>query len=207
MHAYANELAPVANDILNFWFVDDHTHTRDQPKLSLWFGGGDADQTIADRFTDSLQKAADGGFASWQQHPLGTLALIVLLDQFPRNIYRGTAKAFAYGEQAITICENGLAAQQDRQLNVMERSFFYLPLEHSENVEHANRSVALHQQLVNEAPQTQKHFADNALEYARQHQQIIAQFGRYPYRNEVLQRRTTDAEARWMAATNERFGQ
>lgn len=194
--------------VLLTWFADEATGRLDLPQGKRWFRGGDAlDKELKARFSSTIEAAASGQLDHWLQEPDSTLALIVLLDQFTRNIHRGTAAAFAYDAQALAACEHALDHGYDKSLPLTQRVFMYLPLEHDESMKSQERSVALYQQLVNEAPEDRQEFARNTLDYAQQHYQIIEQFGRYPYRNAVLGRTNTPEEAQWLSEQNTRFGQ
>jgi len=162
---------------------------------------------LKERFTELLLSAADNQLEHWRESSEGCLALILLFDQFPRNIWRGKAQAFAYTEQAMSICNQGIESGFPQQLDIFQRVFFYLPLEHHESIESQKRALQLFQTLLDEAPEKHKTFAKGTLEFAQKHADIIETFGRYPYRNEVLGRQNTEAEIAWLENSSSRFGQ
>jgi uncharacterized protein (DUF924 family) len=130
-----------------------------------------------------------------------------LLDQLPRNLYRGTARAFATDPQALALCQQGLLLGHDAALAPVERVFHYLPLEHAENLEAQNLSIALFRELRNDAPPGAEASFDGFIKHADSHRQIIERFGRYPHRNAVLGRVSTPAEQQYLAGSAATFGQ
>lgn len=187
--------------ILQFWFgteADDAIVAERQ--ASLWWGKSiHADQEIQIRFAGLLTKADRGELLEWEQAPRGRLALILITDQFPRCIYRNSPKAFAYDHKAVSWCLRGLDRGLDQRLRPIERVFFYLPLEHSEAIEHQEKSVELFRRLLEEVSAARR--SDSApkvfqefFEFAVRHRNIIARFGRFPHRNEVLGRESTAEE-------------
>nr|WP_279008635.1 DUF924 family protein [Aeromonas jandaei] len=187
--------------LLDFWFGDPADDTlRAKRQAPLWWGkSSETDALLARRFGSQAEAAANGGLADWAELPHGRLALILLLDQLPRNIHRGTPTAFARDPLAREQCLKGLSLGMDRQLSPLERLFFYLPLEHAESREQQARSVALFEELAAEqahspANETFANFAD----FARRHQVIIERFGRFPHRNDILGRTSTPEEAAFL---------
>lgn len=182
--------------ILDFWFgptADDVTVAQRQS--GLWWGKDpEVDADIRERFEGLVYAAADGELTDWHQDARGRLALILLADQFTRNIWRGSAQAFAFDTLARQWCKEGLASRQDRLLRPIERVFFYLPLEHSEDREDQVRSVSLFRELAASAPPAAMKTFAYFLNYAVQHQDIIEQFGRFPHRNAILGRESTPEE-------------
>ena len=124
-----------------------------------------------------------GELASWADSPRRCLSLLILLDQFPRNIYRGTARAFAGDDQAVAITLSGMESAADGALDIVERIFFYMPLQHCEVREVQEESVAAYRRLLTEAPQEMRGAFDDALKAAEEHRSIIERFGRFPHRN------------------------
>ena len=187
--------------LLDFWFGDDADDAaRASRQAPLWWGkSGETDALIASRFGALAAAAAAGELAPWAEVPVGRLALILLLDQLPRNIHRGTPGAFAQDPLARELCLKGLSLGADRALSPLARLFFYLPLEHAESREQQTRSVALFEGLAAEqegspAGVTFAGFAD----YARRHQVIVERFGRFPHRNAILSRTDTPEEAAFL---------
>lgn len=184
------------NDILNFWFgTDAKRDLPDQARSSFWFGRDPStDMLIRARFSDDLNKAIAGEYEEWQNQPRSRLALIILFDQFTRNIYRDDAKAFAYDNKALDLALQGIALEHDRNLPLIERVFFYLPLEHSESLTVQKQSVAAFQSLLAISLFETRELYENFLAYAVKHYEVIKQFGRFPSRNAALGRESTIAE-------------
>jgi uncharacterized protein (DUF924 family) len=202
------------NEVLEFWFgTGPWDKARLDERTAFWFGGDDPaavaarDTLIRETLEPMLERAARGEFASWAASPKRRLALILLFDQVPRNSYRGTAAAFAFDREALALSVEGMQLAADAALDPIERMFFYMPLEHAESLEAQDAAVAAFERLVTEAPPDLRGFCEYTLGFAKQHREIIAKFGRFPYRNRVLERQSTDAEREWLAASGERFGQ
>lgn len=194
--------------ILRFWFSDELTGEMGQPQSKRWFlGGSELDVTIKQRFEQIVLQAASGALDHWCDSAEGSLALILLYDQFPRNIWRGQAQAFAYTDQALSICNEGIERGFPALVDVPQRVFFYMPLEHHESMESQRRVLSLFEKLRVDAPESLKDFAQGTLDFAQTHADIIESFGRYPYRNEVLGRSNTQAEEAWLEQSSSRFGQ
>ena len=166
-----------------------------------WFTKSPAfDEQLRERFGVAVQAGMGGALAHWcDQGPWGRLALIVLLDQFTRNIYRGQPQSFAGDPQALTLALQGIAQAQDQQLPAVTRIFMYLPLEHAEDRSLQARSVALFQALSDQSTAADADFFAGTLDYARRHEQVIAQFGRFPHRNLILGRASSPAEQEYLA--------
>ncbi|MDH3670554.1 MAG: DUF924 domain-containing protein [Gammaproteobacteria bacterium] len=141
-------------EILSFWFGEiDAGGLATTAQAKRWFrASAETDNLILERFETDLQKAIQGQLTSWEQYPRGRLALIVLLDQFSRNIYRGTARAFAQDELALSLCLQGIDIGHDLALRPIERTFYYLPMEHAESLEMQDRCVQHYEQLVASLP-------------------------------------------------------
>lgn len=202
------ESSITAQTVLEFWFCDESTGRLDLPQSKRWFMGGEAlDAELRERFSEAVERARSGHLDHWLTSPSGALALIVLLDQFNRNIHRGTAAAFAADAKALTACHHALAMHYTDALPLTQRMFCYLPLEHAESAESQVLSLALFEELARVAPDELQEFAAGLVQYAREHKEIIDRFGRYPYRNEVLGRQSTQQELDWLQLENKRFGQ
>ncbi len=158
------------------------------------------DELIADRFGALAQAAAQGKLAAWESSPNRRLALILLLDQFPRQIYRNTAAAFAQDAKAARLSYEGIQTGADAALAPIERVFFYLPLEHAESAELQEESVLAFRRLEAEATPLHSSFFKLTLQQALEHRDTIARFGRFPYRNAALDRSSTPEELDWLAA-------
>ncbi|MDA8693846.1 DUF924 domain-containing protein [Pseudomonadales bacterium] len=212
-----------AQAVLDFWFgenADDVVTGRDK----LWFSGGsEVDLQIKKQFSSLVVDAKEQRLAHWEKNPKSHLALIILLDQFTRNIYRGSAQAFSCDEQVRAICHQGLQQGFDRQLTVSERVFYYLPLEHSELIADQQLCVRLLKQLadkverryvvgginkgVDENPNEYQKMFSSYIEYAVLHHDIIAEYGRFPHRNRLLGRQSTQAELAFLKNDGHSFGQ
>lgn len=194
--------------VLQTWFLDDSSKRMDLPQPKRWFmGGAQLDQKLKSEFSPTLTLAGENRLDHWLDSTEGTLALIILLDQFNRNINRGTAAAFQYDAKALDVSKHALAAGIPEQLPVSQRMFCFMPFEHDESIESQHRSVALFQKLKEDAPADFSEFADRALASAIEHKDIIEQFGRYPHRNTVLDRSSTEAELDWILQKGKSFGQ
>lgn len=193
--------------IRSYWFgdsVSDADVVRE--KSALWWGKDpEVDAAMARRFRRALAAAETGTLDAWSQTTAGRLALILLTDQFPRNIYRGQARSFSFDRLALAWCLEGLRDRRDRPLRLIERVFFYMPLEHSEDLDHQVRSVALFEALLAEAPADLKETFAGYAEFARRHHAIIARFGRFPHRNAILGRHPTDAELAFLREPGSSF--
>jgi len=195
-----------AQDVLDFWFGPDPLGAEHLPqRLRLWFGGEDPpevialrDETIATRFGEYIDAAARGELDHWAGSPHRLLALILLLDQFPRNVFRGKARAFAQDVKAASLCLTGLQTGADAALSPAERLFFYLPLQHAEDPALQDESIAAYRRLAAESTPEHQGLFDNVLDFARQHRDVIARHGRFPHRNAVLGRRSTVAELAYL---------
>lgn len=181
-------------------------------RLALWFGAGAAEQRQADeiiysRFGALIERAAAGELAAWADSPRRRLSLILLLDQFPRHVYRGTERAFATDRDALALTLSGMQSAADAALMPVERIFFYMPLQHAELRDAQDESLAAYRRLLNEAPEDLNAMFANALESAQLHHSIVARFGRFPHRNRVLGRADTAEEAAYLRQGGRSFGQ
>jgi uncharacterized protein (DUF924 family) len=178
----------------------------------LWFETnplaiGQQDEIVRTQFQDLLERAVQGELDGWADSPRRRLSLIILLDQFPRQIYRGTAQAFAYDPAALSLTLSGMQLAADAALNLIERLFFYMPLQHAESTDVQDEAVSAYRRLVTECPAELRSTFEQSLEYAEQHREIIRQFGRFPHRNRVLGRETTPEEAAYLKKSGDTFGQ
>jgi uncharacterized protein (DUF924 family) len=203
-----------ARSVRDFWFgtAPRSAHALSR-RILFWFGDGASaygqgrDAHIRARFGALLERAAAGELAAWADGPRRRLSLIILLDQFPRSIFRGTARAFAYDAQALGLTLSGMQSAADAALGVVERIFFYMPLQHAESREVQEESVAAYRRLLAEAPDELHETFAGALRSAENHRSIIERFGRFPYRNRALGRVSTPEELDWLRAGGESFGQ
>ncbi len=179
-----------ADEILSFWFgqLHDNEQYYDE-RRRLWFASDAAiDETIKARFLKDYEQAVSQQPTDWRTTPRTALALILLYDQFPRNMFRGDPRAFATDALAREVTQSLLDTSGDTQLRPIERMFVYMPLMHSEDVTHQQQSVALFRQLAQDDPRV------NSVSYAERHLEIIEHFGRFPHRNAVLGRTSTSEE-------------
>lgn len=188
------------DEILEFWFGTLGGDDLGSDKFSLWFAQDDAlDARIRDEFGPDIEAAATGEYDSWKESERGRLALLILLDQFTRNIFRGRAQAFAYDPQALELAIEGIDEGGDKRLHPMERVFMYLPLEHAEDRSMQARSVALFEELLEDAPESRKGAFKEFLRHARLHKDVIDAYGRFPHRNAMLERESTPEEEAYLA--------
>ncbi|MBD1925745.1 DUF924 domain-containing protein [Trichocoleus sp. FACHB-90] len=190
---------PQVNDILDFWFGRE-----DEPgygkQRQLWFTKKpEFDQEIQTRFRQDYELAAAGQLDYWKSSPHSCLALIILLDQFPRNIFRGTAQAFATDPQALAAAKYAVVNNFDKQLLPVQRWFVYLPFEHSEDLNHQRQSLELFNQLSDDPDSA------NTISYAVRHLEVIERFGRFPHRNLILGRKSTLQEAEFLTQPGSSF--
>lgn len=170
-------------DVLAFWFADE---TR-----SKWFASTpEFDALVRDRFEATWQSAVRGELDHWQTTADGTLALAIVLDQFPRNMYRGEARAFASGDQAIALTRHAIRQGIDQQIDHSRLAFLYLPLMHSEDPADQDQSVQLFEAAG----------LETNLRFARHHRDIVRRFGRFPHRNAMLGRASTDDELSYLSS-------
>lgn len=171
-------------DVLSYW-LDEVGHEG-------WYNGGDAlDADIRTKFETSWKAACDGALSLWLTYPSGTLAYIILTDQFPRNMFRDTAKAFATDAVARAAAKSAIAKGWDMRIDEPARHFFYMPLMHSECLADQERSVRLILTRL-------KMNSDNNLLHAKAHREVIRKFGRFPYRNDALARETAASEQAYL---------
>jgi uncharacterized protein (DUF924 family) len=177
-------------EVLEFWFGDD--------ARASWFRSSPAfDQTIRKRFGELFARAATGELAAWEASAEGCLALCILLDQMPRNMFRGAPRAFATDDKALAVAEQALAEGFDRELTGEQKQFLYLPFMHSENLANQLRALALFES--GGMPENRR--------FAEEHVAIIRRFGRFPHRNPIFGRPSTEAEAQYLSEVEERYAQ
>jgi len=195
--------------ILGFWFRE---HELSAPqidrRMDIWFGEDPAfDHEIRQEFAADVEKATAGKLEHWASEPRGRLALILLLDQFRRNIYRNTAKAFEMDKAALKLCVEGAMAKKDAGLTPIQRAFFYMPLQHAESRKVQAKSVELYTKLAEAVSPTYQETFLTIAQFAELHHDIIEQFGRFPHRNALLGRDNTPQEDEYLAGDSPDFGQ
>lgn len=193
--------------ILDFWFgaLAGDTTTAQARQQLWWSKNAVIDAEIRERFGPAVAAAAAGAHREWAREPRGRLALILLFDQFPRNIYRDTPQAFAHDGLALRLALDGIAAAADRSLRAIERVFFYLPLEHAESAALQERSVALFTALADSVPEADRKTFAGFADYAVRHHDVIRRFGRFPHRNHILGRASTAAEEQFLQQPGSSF--
>jgi len=170
--------------VLEFWL--------DEVGPSGWYDSSEElDDKITAKFADSWKAAQDGGLSMWLTYPSGALAYVILTDQFPRNMFRNSAKAFSSDAAALAVAKCAIAKGWDMKIDEPARQFFYLPLMHSESLADQERCIRL---MLERMPQT----GHSNLLHARAHREVIRQFGRFPYRNKALSRPSTSTEMQYV---------
>ena len=177
-----------SEDILKFWF--------DEIDSKCWWTKDDElDQQIRKRFAAVHDMAINGELFEWRLTPRGSLAEVIILDQFSRNMYRDTAQAFAYDGMALVLAQEAITAEFDRELTTVENSFLFMPFMHSESPTIHDLAVALYE----------KNGIQNNLDFELKHKAIIDRFGRYPHRNEILGRESTPEEIEFLKQSGTAF--
>lgn len=175
-------------EVIDFWFNEIDS--------KLWFKKDDEfDRLLQEKFTATLHSAAKSELFDWRASAAGRLAEVIVLDQFSRNFYRGSAQAFANDPLALALAQEAVAAGADQELPVEQRSFLYMPYMHSESLKVHDVAVSLFTRLGRE----------DTLKYEHLHRDIIVKFGRYPHRNQVLGRESSDAEIEFLRKPGSSF--
>lgn len=191
-----------------FWFGELSGGCPLRPRNDVWFRGGPSfDRALRERFGEAVEAAIAGAFDQWRDSARGSLALVLLLDQFTRNIFRGSPRAYEGDERALDTARRALAQGFESRLQPVERVFLYLPFEHAENLADQDRSVELFEQLVRAVEPGRKEELQGFLRHAREHREIVRRFGRFPHRNDLLGRISSPAEREYLAEGAPRFGQ
>ena len=200
-----------AQEVLEFWFGEDSVQPRSAKEISqqqskLWWSKNETiDQEILQRFEPTLKALLTGHYNSWFETPQGRLAAIIVLDQFSRNMYRTSAHAFTQDSLALHWALQGIRQGDDKKLTHLQRVFFYLPLEHCEQLNMQNLALEKFEQLAADAPISFADLAKGFADYAHQHQQVIARFSRFPHRNKLLNRDSTSEELNYLAQPGSGF--
>jgi len=193
--------------LLDWWFgTAELSPEVAKARSKLWFGKKKSqDNDACERFGAQVEQALVGGLSEWAENPQGWLALVLLLDQLPRMIYRGTPKSFSGDHRAQELVVHGLKLSRDQHLLPVQRLFIYLVLEHAEDLALQDQAVACLTELHNLQPATDRDvFAEN-LDYAKKHQRVIARFSRFPHRNQALGRTSTEEELAFLKEPGSRF--
>lgn len=197
------------DEILSFWFMEKSlTAPQIDSRMDTWFGeSAKFDDEIKSKFGDDVEAASSGDLDHWGHKPQGRLALILLLDQFRRNIYRHTAAALKLDRAALKLCVEGAMEKKDSGLTPIQRVFFYMPLQHAESRKVQRKSVALYNRLATAVSPTFRETFQTIAQFAELHADIIEQFGRFPHRNKLLERKNTAEEEEYLSGDSPDFGQ
>ena len=194
----SNPGAAKAQEVLDFWFGREGEPGYGEFREAWFRKDPEFDQQVRAGFEDLYEAAAAGELDGWMEEARSCLALVILLDQFPRNMFRGDPRSYSTDRKAQEVAEYGVDRALDRELLAFQRMFLYMPFMHSENLEHQRLSVELFRVLGAGSE-------GDASDYAVQHMKIIERFGRFPHRNEVLGRRTTPEEAEFLTQPGSSF--
>jgi uncharacterized protein (DUF924 family) len=193
--------------VLAFWFGtsdDDAAVLRE--KGALWWAKSDElDRSIRERFGELRERARRGELAGWLATPRGRLAVIVLLDQFSRNLFRGSPESFAADARALALALEGIRRGEDKQLRPVERVFLYMPLMHAEQASMQDQCVTLFERLRDAAPEALREAFASNVKFAEAHRDIVWRFGRFPHRNQVLGRTSTAEEIEFLTQPGSSF--
>ena len=197
------------DEILSFWFMEQ---TLSAPqidgRMDTWFGEDPAfDEELAQKFTGDVEMASEGKLDHWAHEPRGRLALILLLDQFRRNIFRDSPEAFEKDKAALRLCVEGAMENKDKGLTPIHRVFFYMPLQHAESRKVQAKSRKIYQRLAEAVSPTNKETFETIAQFADLHADIVEQFGRFPHRNKLLKRENSPEEDEYLAGDSPDFGQ
>jgi uncharacterized protein (DUF924 family) len=196
--------------ILSFWFKEQELSAPQiDRRMEIWFGDDAVfDHEIEKEFADDVDAACAGKLEHWAAEPHGRLALIILIDQFRRNIYRGSADAFSKDRLALKLCVEGAMEKKDKGLTPIQRVFFYMPLQHAESRKVQAKAVELYNRLAEAVSPTDRETFLTVAQFAELHRDIIDRFGRFPHRNKLLNRENTAEEDNYLAGDDSPdFGQ
>lgn len=196
------------SQLISHWFAE----TLDEPsaipsRMGWWFmADEERDQALASLFSSLMEECAAGQHYRWLDDAEGRLAMILALDQLPRNLFRGTPRAFENDTYTTALCLAATHTGQDQALKPVQRAFLYMPLQHFEDLQAQEAGVRLYERLAQENPEWPV-FMDGFAAFARLHRDIIARFGRFPHRNAILGRDNTPEEVDYLAGDTPTFGQ
>lgn len=209
MTASPTGITATIDELLDFWFDDaerspEHAERRDK----VWFESApEFDREITARYAPLYERAAAGELEAWRRSETGSLALILVLDQLPRNMFRGTARAFATDALAVEVALELIDAARDQALRPLQQLFAYMPLQHAEDSKIQSLSIRVNRQLLAQVDPPWRPLFETYFRYAELHADIIARFGRFPHRNRALGRPSSAAEVAYLEAGAESFGQ
>ena len=199
----------IALSVYNFWFGTNGLSV-DAVKVQSaiwWKSSTDTDYDIERRFGKLVEAAGKGAFGDWMNEAKSALALIILHDQFPRNLYRGSAKAFSHDEQALKYAKQLINSALFEELAPVEKAFALMPFEHSEQIEDQETAVTQFNLLAKSAAPEWKDSMKGYQKFALDHMEIVQRFGRFPHRNKVLGREPTKEEVDYLENGGRSFGQ
>ncbi len=196
-------MADRIHELLDFWFGDlGRADLPTSDRTNLWFGENiELKDMMLKNFDNDYKAASQGSLVKWAKTPRGRLALIILLDQFSRSMYRNSHHAFELDKKAQELCIDGLREKMDQSLTLIERVFFYMPLVHAEDSEIQEKSIQLFQHLVSLSLSETTQVYQLFLAYAYAHFRVIKEFGRFPQRNKILGRASTAEETAFLKST------
>jgi uncharacterized protein (DUF924 family) len=195
--------------VLDFWFsATELDAPQIDSRMERWFSvDPELDGQIRAEFGDLVEQALAGRLDHWAHTTEGRLALILLLDQFSRNIHRGTARAFAGDKRALKLCVEGSMNNDYRTLTALQRVFFFMPLQHAESAGVQEKSVRIYNALAEGVSDTLRETFLTFAQFAELHRDIVARFGRFPHRNRILGRANTPEEEAYLETDGPSFGQ
>ena len=195
------------DDVLLFWFgeLDEHGLANEQTSAKWWTKNPAFDEEVRARFGDLHASIARGEKEAWLDDPRGRLAYVVVLDQLSRNMFRGDKQMFAADERALAAAAGGVEKGHDRSLACAERMFLYMPFMHAESLDHQERCIDLFRALADDLSGPAKTRVLNNVDYAVRHRDIVARFGRFPHRNELLGRASTEEETAFLKEPGSSF--
>lgn len=199
----------IIDEIVAFW-LDSSLDDPDTAyaRRDWWYdGSAEVDAEIRSRFGAYVTRACSGDLQDWEATPNGAFAMILLLDQFTRNIYRGTPDAYAGDARAFEIVNRAIDRKLDRELHIVPRIWLYHPFHHAEQLENQDRGITLLNGMLQGAPEPWHRYIQRSIKGWTRHRDIVAKFGRFPHRNRVLGRPDTDDEEAFLATNGEAFGQ
>jgi uncharacterized protein (DUF924 family) len=195
--------------ILSFWFMEQELSAPQiDGRMDTWFGEDPVfDEEVAKEFTEDVDRASEGKLDHWAHESRGRLALILLLDQFRRNIFRNTPEAFEKDKAALKLCVEGAMEKKDKGLPPIHKVFFYMPLQHAESRKVQAKSREIYQRLVEAVSPTYRETFETIAQFAELHADIVERFGRFPHRNRLLERENSPEENEYLAGDSPGFGQ
>jgi uncharacterized protein (DUF924 family) len=195
------------NDIIEYWFgsATENLQVMAEQSSLWWKKDPEIDTHIKDQFELYLFKLINGELDGWRGEPHGYLAMMILADQFSRNMYRDTANSFATDVLAVSLSLEGIENKKDIDLRLVERIFFYMPLMHAESLDMQDKALRLFEKIVDLASDEEKKSFQANLDYSKQHRDIIFRFKRFPHRNRILDRQSTEEEIEFLKQPGSSF--